>query len=65
MDKTNNWIIYEGNEKPTRTLYVKGFVRPFTNSAVKEFFSQDGEITFLWMDKIKTHCYVSVKFIYD
>lgn len=36
-------------------------MRPFTNMAVKEYLAQDGDLLFLWMDKIKSYCFVTVR----
>ena len=46
---------------PTRTLVVSGFTRPLLISAVEGLMSTYGKFTTLWMNKIKTHCFVTVR----
>ncbi|KAL6780388.1 hypothetical protein ACKKBF_B13345 [Auxenochlorella protothecoides x Auxenochlorella symbiontica] len=42
----------------TRALRIDGFVRPFTERAVRELLDPTGaELKALWMPSIKTHCY--------
>uniref|UniRef100_A0A7N0TSK2 RRM domain-containing protein n=1 Tax=Kalanchoe fedtschenkoi TaxID=63787 RepID=A0A7N0TSK2_KALFE len=44
---------------PTNSLKIDRFVRPFTMKAVQELLGKTGKVTSLWMDHIKTHCYVT------
>jgi apoptotic chromatin condensation inducer in the nucleus len=44
---------------PTRALRIDGFVRPFTENAVKLLLSDNcRNVISMWMPTIKTHCYV-------
>jgi apoptotic chromatin condensation inducer in the nucleus len=44
---------------PTRALRIDGFVRPFTENAVKLLLSENGRnVVSMWMPTIKTHCFV-------
>ncbi|KAF9994813.1 hypothetical protein BGZ80_007685, partial [Entomortierella chlamydospora] len=43
----------------TRALAITNFVRPLTVNQVKRMLSEFGEIEVLWMDSIRTHCYVT------
>lgn len=45
---------------PTVSLKIDRFVRPFTIKAVKELLEQTGSVKQMWMDQIKTHCFVTV-----
>ncbi|KAF9173216.1 hypothetical protein BGX20_003788 [Mortierella sp. AD010] len=45
----------------TRALAITNFVRPLTVNQVKRMLSEFGEIEVLWMDSIRTHCYVTFK----
>ncbi|KAF9415982.1 hypothetical protein BGZ94_010338 [Podila epigama] len=45
----------------TRSLVITNFVRPLTVNQVKRMLSEYGEIEVLWMDNIRTHCYVTYK----
>ncbi|KAF9945401.1 Apoptotic chromatin condensation inducer in the nucleus [Mortierella alpina] len=45
----------------TRSLTVTNFVRPLTVNQVKRMLSEFGEVEVLWMDSIRTHCYVTFK----
>ncbi|RUS15364.1 hypothetical protein BC937DRAFT_92542, partial [Endogone sp. FLAS-F59071] len=47
------------NREPTNSIYIKGFVRPLTQQQVKRLVGQYGEVEQLWIDNIKTHCYVT------
>ena len=47
------------SDAASSTLYVRHFVRPFTLAAAKALFSDHGEVTWFWMDAIKTHCFVT------
>ncbi|KAM0038823.1 putative transcription regulator SAP family [Helianthus debilis subsp. tardiflorus] len=44
---------------PTTSLRIDNFLRPFTLKAVQEFLGKTGTIVSLWMDQIKTHCYIT------
>ncbi|KAI9005365.1 hypothetical protein BC832DRAFT_486231 [Gaertneriomyces semiglobifer] len=41
------------------TLVIRNFVRPLTLPQVREFLAQYGTVEKFWMDRIKTHCYVT------
>jgi apoptotic chromatin condensation inducer in the nucleus len=43
----------------TTSLKIDKFLRPFTFKAVKELLAQTGAVQDVWMDQIKTHCYVT------
>ncbi|KAF9350555.1 Apoptotic chromatin condensation inducer in the nucleus [Mortierella sp. AD094] len=45
----------------TRALAITNFVRPLTVNQVKRMLLEFGEIEVLWMDSIRTHCYVTFK----
>ncbi|KAK3818470.1 MAG: hypothetical protein J3Q66DRAFT_173564 [Benniella sp.] len=45
----------------TRSLSITNFVRPLTVPQVKRMLLEFGEIEVLWMDSIKSHCYVTFK----
>ncbi|KAF9116153.1 hypothetical protein BGX27_004493 [Mortierella sp. AM989] len=45
----------------TRALTITNFLRPLTVNQVKRMLSEFGEIEVLWMDSIRTHCYVTFK----
>ncbi|KAG0250420.1 hypothetical protein BG011_008364 [Mortierella polycephala] len=45
----------------TRSLAITNFVRPLTVNQVKRKLSEFGEVEVLWMDSIRTHCYVIFK----
>ncbi|KAG0303241.1 Apoptotic chromatin condensation inducer in the nucleus [Dissophora globulifera] len=45
----------------TRSLTITNFVRPLTVNQVKRMLTEFGEIEALWMDSIRTHCYVTFK----
>ncbi|KAL3696968.1 hypothetical protein R1sor_011044 [Riccia sorocarpa] len=44
---------------PTNSLKIDKFVRPFTIKAVRELLEQTGTVKDMWMDQIKTHCFVT------
>jgi len=46
----------------TRSLIITNFVRPLTVNQVKRMLAEFGEIEVLWMDSIRTHCYVTVSY---
>ncbi|KAG0087166.1 hypothetical protein BGZ92_007545 [Podila epicladia] len=48
-----------GNAK--RALVITNFVRPLTVNQVKRMLAEFGEVETLWMDNIRTHCYVTYK----
>ncbi|KAJ3184785.1 hypothetical protein HDU85_001463 [Gaertneriomyces sp. JEL0708] len=41
------------------TLVIRNFVRPLTLPQVRELLAQYGTVEKFWMDRIKTHCYVT------
>lgn len=41
-------------------LVITNFVRPLTVNQVKRMLAEFGEVEVLWMDNIRTHCYVTV-----
>ncbi|GJJ69951.1 hypothetical protein EMPS_02300 [Entomortierella parvispora] len=45
----------------SRSLVITNFVRPLTVNQVKRMLAEFGEIEMLWMDSIRTHCYVTFK----
>ncbi|KAF9208306.1 hypothetical protein BGZ49_009268 [Haplosporangium sp. Z 27] len=45
----------------TRALSITNFVRPLTVTQVTRMLSEFGDIEVLWMDSIRTHCYVTFK----
>lgn len=47
----------------TTSLKIDKFLRPFTFKAVKELLAQTGTVEDVWMDQIKTHCYVTVSLL--
>ncbi|KAF9141623.1 hypothetical protein BGX30_004424 [Mortierella sp. GBA39] len=49
------------NPTVKRALTITNFVRPLVISQVKRMLSEYGEIETLWLDSIKTHCYVVFK----
>ncbi|KAF8947674.1 Apoptotic chromatin condensation inducer in the nucleus [Haplosporangium gracile] len=49
------------NPSTKRALTITNFVRPLVISQVKRMLSEYGEIETLWLDSIKTHCYVIFK----
>jgi hypothetical protein len=44
----------------TPSLYVSNLVRPFTLPHLKELLQEHGELEFFWIDKVKSHVYVTV-----
>ncbi|KAF9435777.1 Apoptotic chromatin condensation inducer in the nucleus [Entomortierella beljakovae] len=56
---TTNDIAAESTK--TRSLAITNFIRPLTVNQVKRMLSEFGEIEVLWMDSIRTHCYVTYK----
>ncbi|KAF9371443.1 Apoptotic chromatin condensation inducer in the nucleus [Podila verticillata] len=44
-----------------RALVITNFVRPLTVNQVKRMLAEFGEVEVLWMDNIRTHCYVTYK----
>ncbi|TPX66276.1 hypothetical protein SpCBS45565_g04593 [Spizellomyces sp. 'palustris'] len=45
--------------QPSSTLVIRNFIRPLTVQQVKELLASYGKVEHFWMDKIKTHCYVT------
>ncbi|OAV96962.1 hypothetical protein PTTG_00065 [Puccinia triticina 1-1 BBBD Race 1] len=50
-----------GRDQPplTRSLYISNLVRPLTVPQLKKKLSEYGEITYLWIDSVKSHAYVT------
>ncbi|KAJ3086727.1 hypothetical protein HK102_012619 [Quaeritorhiza haematococci] len=44
---------------PTGTVVIRNFKRPLMLKAVQDLVAKYGEVTNFWMDKIKTHCFVT------
>lgn len=42
---------------PSASLYISGLVRPFTLPQLREKLASFGEVTYFWIDAVKTHCY--------
>jgi hypothetical protein len=47
----------------TKTLLVTNLQRPFVNSALHDLLNKAHKFVRIWIDFIKTHCYVEVIFI--
>lgn len=47
-----------GDGETSNSLRIDGFKRPFRESQVRELLDKYGTVTYMWMDNIKTHCYV-------
>ncbi|KAJ3008948.1 hypothetical protein HKX48_008258 [Thoreauomyces humboldtii] len=45
--------------EPSTTLAIRNFVRPLTLPMVRELLDGFGTVETFWMDKIKSHCYVT------
>ena len=45
----------------TPSLYISGLVRPFLPSQLKELLGEHGSVEYLWLDSVKSHCYVTVR----
>ena len=48
---------------PSTILSIRNLVRPFTLRQLREFLSKTGTVVDdgFWIDRIKSHCYVTVK----
>ena len=48
--------------EPSRILSIRNLVRPFTVRQLREFLSKVGTMVEdeFWIDRIKSHCYVTV-----
>jgi len=46
------------SRRPTRALFVEGFVRPFTLNQARELMGESGTVLSLWMPSIKNLAYV-------
>ena len=52
---------------PTPSLYISNLARPFTNPALRELLldaatvgdTEPSELTYFWLDHVKSHCYVT------
>ncbi|CAM6043949.1 unnamed protein product [Sphagnum compactum] len=51
-------VVPPSTKPPTTSLKIDKFLRPFTHKAVKELLANTGAVQSMWMDQIKTHCYV-------
>ncbi|CAM6008605.1 unnamed protein product [Sphagnum balticum] len=51
-------VVPPSTKPPTTSLKIDKFLRPFTHKAVKELLANTGAVQAMWMDQIKTHCYV-------
>ncbi|KAG0280965.1 hypothetical protein BGZ95_007640 [Linnemannia exigua] len=51
----------DANPTVKRALTITNFLRPLTIPQVRRELAQYGEIETLWLDNIKTHCYVIYK----
>ncbi|CAM6045716.1 unnamed protein product [Sphagnum compactum] len=52
-------VVPPSTKPPTTSLKIDKFLRPFTHKAVKELLANTGVVQAMWMDQIKTHCYVT------
>lgn len=52
-------VVPPSAKPPTTSLKIDKFLRPFTFKAVTELLAQTGTVQDVWMDQIKTHCYVT------
>jgi len=50
-----------GPVSESRALRIDGFRRPFRLPDVKSLLEKYGSVTHMWMDKIRTHCYMMYK----
>ncbi|PSS21521.1 Apoptotic chromatin condensation inducer in the nucleus like [Actinidia chinensis var. chinensis] len=58
-DAPKERVVPPSPKPPTNSLRIDRFLRPFTLKAVQELLGKTGTIASLWMDHIKTHCYVT------
>ncbi|KAI8816080.1 uncharacterized protein EV422DRAFT_547259 [Fimicolochytrium jonesii] len=49
------------NENGGSTLLIRNFKRPLTLQQVNDLLAESGDVEQFWMDKIKSHCYVTFK----
>ncbi|KAJ3209606.1 hypothetical protein HDU67_006051 [Dinochytrium kinnereticum] len=47
------------NHPPTATILMRNLVRPLNEKALQAKLGESGEVVKFWIDKIKTHCYVT------
>jgi RNA recognition motif-containing protein len=58
----NNYLEKNVLVNDSKTLLISNLQRPFTQIQLQELFSKSGNITNMWLDQIKTHCYIEVNF---
>ncbi|KAL6841716.1 hypothetical protein ACP4OV_028228 [Aristida adscensionis] len=58
-DSGKERIVPPPTKSATTSLRIDKFVRPFTLKAVHELLAITGSICSFWMDRIKTHCYIT------
>lgn len=58
-DNRKTRVVPPSAKPATTSLKIDKFLRPFTFKAVKELLAQTGTVEDVWMDQIKTHCYVT------
>ena len=46
----------------SKVILITNLQRPFTQIQLQELLCKSGNIANFWLEKIKTHCYVEVKF---
>ncbi|MFS8018587.1 putative transcription regulator SAP family [Helianthus anomalus] len=63
QDLPKERVVPPSSKAPTTSLRIDNFLRPFTLKAVQEFLGKTGTVVSFWMDQIKTHCYVTVRFM--
>ncbi|KAE8715820.1 Detected protein of confused Function [Hibiscus syriacus] len=58
-DAPKERVVPPSQKAPTTSLRIDNFIRPFTLKAVQELLGKTGTVMSFWMDRIKTHCYVT------
>jgi hypothetical protein len=53
-------MVPKSTNPETRTLLVTNLQRPFVNSALQDLLNSKHKYVRMWIDFIKTHCYVEV-----
>ncbi|KAL2503788.1 putative apoptotic chromatin condensation inducer in the nucleus-like [Abeliophyllum distichum] len=64
-DAPKERIVPPSAKRPTNSLRIDNFLRPFTLKAVQELLAKTGKVCNFWMDQIKTHCYVTYSTVED